>query len=102
MARRSLKHMLTVADGYALWNAARDGWQVTGYGKLSHRSLGVEYHAADTAAATGARLGNGTCRVCGERLEVGAPRFMVLGDPGDNAWTMQKWYVHATPCVAQS
>lgn len=95
---RSLKHMLTIEDGRLLWNAKRDGWQVSHRSRLSRRNVGVEFHD-ENAGQTGARLGAATCRVCGGKIAAGAARFVVLGDPSDNAWTMQRWYVHANPCV---
>ena len=100
---RKLKYTLTAEDGSKLWSAKRDGWQVSGYGRLSLRTLGVEYHSMPVAGETGAKLGVATCRVCGGKIEAAASRFMVMGDPGDGGgWTMQKWYVHAEPCVALS
>lgn len=94
---RKLKYMLTAQDGRQLWAAKRDGWQVSGYGRLSERTLGVEFHSMLTTPESA--LGVATCRVCAGKIEAAAPRFMVMGNPGDNSWTMQKWYVHAEPCV---
>lgn len=100
MSRRPLKYMLMPEDGRALWEAHRDGWEVkVRFHRFSHRVNGVEFHSMLGSSQTGAKLGVATCRVCGKKIEAAAPRFMLLGDPGDNTWTTQKWYVHAEPCV---
>lgn len=97
---RQLKHRLTVADGEALWAAPRDGWQIQTRHTFSQNIIAEEYHDATTNPL--ARLGRATCRVCGGVIEKGAPRFMVVGDPRDNGWTAEYWYVHATRCVGVS
>lgn len=95
---RQLKYRLTVADGEALWAAPRDGWQVKTRHHFSQNIATEEFHSCETSRT--AKLGRATCRVCGGRIEKGEPRFMLVGDPHDNMWTAQYWYVHATRCVA--
>lgn len=98
--KRKLKYMLNPADGWALWLASRDGWQVklaAPYG-FSLRVVAKEYHDATTPLP---QLGLVTCRVCGEKIPKGEPRFVLIGDPGDNLWTAHKWHVHAKPCVPE-